>query len=317
MSETILSFYRFAPLPQALDGHVRDLAQFRDILTELGRDAGVTGTILIAPEGLNATIAGPRCPEGGGPERIVTFLRGFAAFADMPVKRAVGPGEAFYRFKVRLKRELITMGVAANPARGTGMYVEPGAWNTLLQDPQVLVLDTRNRYEVAMGSFAGARDPQIGRFRELAGFLDQCLDPRRQRAVAMFCTGGIRCEKASSWLLERGFEAVYQLRGGILAYLETMPPEHSLWHGECFVFDNRVSVRPGLQPGSFDLCHACRHPISAADKASTLYEPGAACPHCADRQTPARRASHAERERQVRIANARGARHIGPHASKS
>jgi len=204
------------------------------------------------------------------------------------------------------------MGVEGiDPKQIVGTYVAPKDWNQLISDPEVLVIDTRNNYEYAIGSFEGARNPETETFREFPQYVQENLDPGRAKKVAMFCTGGIRCEKATAYLKEQGFEEVYHLQGGVLKYLEEVPPEQSLWRGECFVFDNRVAVNHDLEPGSYDQCHGCRHPITEADKASPEYMQGVSCPRCYHRLTEDQKARFAERQKQIDLAKRRNQPHIG------
>jgi UPF0176 protein len=271
---------------------------------------GLEGTILLAHEGIKGTLAGPR----GVLEAFRAALEARAPFAGIECKfsRAGGADPVFHRLKVRVKPEIVTFGQPGlRPAVRTGEHVDWARWNALLDDPDVVVIDTRNSYEVAVGSFPGALDPGTGAFREFPAFVCERLDPRAQRRVAMFCTGGIRCEKASAWMLERGFEAVYQLDGGILGYLETVPPEENRWQGECFVFDQRVSVDRGLEEGTFELCFACRRPLSEAERESPGYAEGVSCPSCIGAVPDERRAGFVERRRQELLAARRGERHVG------
>jgi UPF0176 protein len=218
----------------------------------------------------------------------------------------------FYRLKVRLKKEIVTLGIPEiNPAKQAGTYIAPEDWNALISDPDTVVLDTRNHYEVVIGTFKGAVNPKTNSFRQFPEFVKQNLDPAKHKKVAMFCTGGIRCEKASSYMLAQGFENVYHLKGGILKYLETVQEKDSLWQGECFVFDNRVAVEHGLGEGTHEMCHGCRHPISAKDKSSPHYEEGVSCPYCFEQLTEARKKRSSARHHQVKLARARGSRHIG------
>ena len=215
------------------------------------------------------------------------------------------------RMKVKLKKEIVTMGVEAiDPTRVVGTYVDPADWNTLIGDPDTIVIDTRNDYETAIGTFRGAVDPDIRTFREFPDWVRANAGLRDRPKIAMFCTGGIRCEKASSFMKQEGFDEVYHLKGGILKYLETVPEAESLWEGECFVFDNRVSVGHGLKPGPYDLCHACRHPISEEDKRSEQYIHGVSCPHCFGKMSAEQKQRFAERQRQVELARKRGEEHI-------
>jgi UPF0176 protein len=235
------------------------------------------GTILLAAEGINATVAGDQASL----DQLFTALRRDPRFADLTPKVSVAPSLPFGRMKVKIKPEIVTLGQPdANPSQQVGTYVNPQAWNQLLQDPAVTVVDARNAYEVAIGSFQGAVNPQTDAFRQLPDYVATHLDPAKHKKVALFCTGGIRCEKATAHLLKQGFESVYHLKGGILKYLEEVPADQSLWQGECFVFDERVAVTHGVQPGSYDLCRACGHPISQNEQATPVDGEGMNCPHC-------------------------------------
>ena len=257
------------------------------------------GTILLAMEGINGTIAGTPAAI----ERVLGMLRADQRLQDLEPKWSWAETHPFERMKVKLKREIVTLGQpTANPTAQVGIYLKPQEWNQVIADPEVLVIDTRNDYEVQVGSFEGAVNPQTDSFREFPEYVQRHLDPQRHKQVAMFCTGGIRCEKATSYLLSQGFEQVYHLQGGILKYLEEIPEEDSHWQGECFVFDERVTVRHGLKPGSYELCWGCGHPISAADKAADSYEVGVSCPHCWEDLTPEKQARlrHRWQQRQNR-----------------
>jgi UPF0176 protein len=287
-----------------------DCAALREPLERLCRQARVRGTLLLAPEGINGTIAGT--PDAI--ETVLAHIRALPGCAGLDVKFSGAASKPFHRMKVRIKREIVTMGQPhIDPLRSVGTYVEPHDWNALIADPDTVVIDTRNAYEVAIGSFAGAVDPHTGAFSELPDWF------RRHRAallagktkVAMFCTGGIRCEKSTAFLRAEGVERVYHLKGGILNYLEHIPPEDSAWQGECFVFDQRVSVGHGLAPGTHALCHACRRPVSAQDCQSPLYEPGVSCPACHAERSEDQRAACRERHRQETLAAAQGRAHVG------
>jgi UPF0176 protein len=268
----------------------------------------VKGTILLAEEGINGTIAGS--PEGI--YAVLEFLRRDPRLADLTHKESFSEKSPFYRLKVRLKREIVTMGVPdINPNRMAGQYVKPEDWNQLLDDPDVVVIDVRNDYEVAIGTFSGAVNPQTKSFSELPEWVRQEPALRHKPKVAMFCTGGIRCEKSTAFLRTEGFDQVYHLEGGILKYLETVPEAESRWEGECFVFDERVSVNHGLVPGQYELCRGCRHPISPADQASELFVLGVSCPHCHAEKTEAQRQGFLERQRQIELAKRRNQIHIG------
>lgn len=268
----------------------------------------VMGTILLAREGINGTIAGP----AAGVSKVLSFIRNDPRIHDLEHKESWAKEEnPFNRMKVRLKKEIVTMGVPeVDPNQVVGTYVEPEDWNELISDPDVVLIDTRNDYEVSIGTFKGAIDPKTVNFREFPQWVRDHQGLHNKPKIAMFCTGGIRCEKASSFMKQEGFEDVYHLKGGILKYLETVPEAESNWEGECFVFDNRVSVGHGLKQGPYDLCHACRHPISQEDMASVYYRQGVSCPHCYDKMSPDKRERFAQRQKQVELANARGHRHI-------
>ena len=300
MSEIVVAaLYRFARL--------EDYEAFREPLLALMREQGVRGTLLLAREGINGTISGSR----EGVDAVVDWLCADPRLADPEYKESFHRAHPFRKAKVKLKREIVTMGVEnLDPERDRGRYLEPREWNQVIADPETLVIDTRNQYEYEVGTFRGAINPATGCFREFPDYVRQQLDPQRHRRVAMFCTGGIRCEKSTALLRAEGFEEVYHLRGGILKYLEEVPREESLWEGECFVFDERVTVTHDLEPGQYDQCHACRRPISEEDKRSPLYEPAVSCPHCHHRLTPERRARLLERRRQIELARARGETHL-------
>ena len=284
--------------------------EMRALLLELCRAQGVKGTLLLAPEGINGTIAGT----GPAIATLVTFLERRLGLSGLEVKYSSASEMPFHRMKVRLKQEIVTMGVDGLDAAHAGAYVEPRDWNRLAADPDTILVDTRNDYEVALGSFAGAVDPATGSFREFPGWADANRERFAGRKVAMFCTGGIRCEKATAYMRSIGVEDVYHLKGGILKYLEEVPAEESLWRGECFVFDERVSVTHGLAEGEAELCRACRRPLSAEDRRSELHVDGVSCRYCHSERSDADRARYAERHRQVGIAEKRGKRHIGDPA---
>ena len=287
MSITVATFYKFVPL--------KDCAELQRSLQTLCDSHHLQGTILLAEEGINATIAGHEA----GVLQVIDGLKSDPRLADLTVKTAIADAVPFGHMKVKIKREIVTLGQpAVNPTEHVGTYVNPQDWNRLITDPEVVLVDARNDYEVNIGTFQGAVNPHTDAFRQLPDYLQTHLDPAEHKKVAMFCTGGIRCEKATSYLLQRGFEEVYHLQGGILKYLEDVPEAESLWEGECFVFDERVAVRHGLQPGSYDLCHACGLPISPEDKTSPQYEAGIACPHCYPNQTPEKRAKQVMRKYQ-------------------
>lgn len=301
----IAALYRFA--------RFADPAALRAPLLELCRREGVRGTLLLAREGINGTIAG----SDGAIERVLAHIRSLPGCADLEVKESHADTPPFHRMKVRIKAEIVTMGEPGiDPLEGAGHYVTPAEWNALIDDPATLVIDTRNEYEVAIGSFAGAVDPKTQSFRDFPAWVRGHRENLAGRKVAMFCTGGIRCEKATAFLKAEGLEEVYHLEGGILKYLEQVPAEESRWHGECFVFDERVAVGHGLEIGTHSLCRACRMPVSPEDRASPHYQEGVACPACADTRDAAKRAAYAERHRQVRLAEARGEAHVGAGVGK-
>ena len=299
-SVIVAAMYRFARLD--------DFQALRAPLHRVMLDNGVKGTLLLAREGLNGTIAGSR----QGIDTVLDWIRSDARLAGIDVKESVTDDNPFYRTKVKLKQEIVTMGVPdIDPRHTVGTYVQPKDWNALIADPDVLLIDTRNDYEYQIGTFERAINPQTQTFREFPDYVKQALDPQRHKKVAMFCTGGIRCEKSTAYLKEQGFEEVYHLQGGILKYLEDVPESESLWRGECFVFDNRVTVNHQLERGSYDQCHACRMPINEQEKQSEHYRPGISCPHCHDRHSQDQLQRYAERERQMRLARERGETHIG------
>ena len=304
------ALYKFVELP--------DYAALQAPLLACCEAHGVKGTLLLAAEGLNGTIAGLE----PGVRAVLAWLRSDARLAGLEHKEAWAEHIPFYRMKVRLKKEIVTMGVPdVHPALMAGQYVKPADWNELVSSPDVVLVDTRNDYEVAIGTFEGAINPATASFSELPGWVERemleggklaAVDGKRPR-VAMFCTGGIRCEKSTALMRSKGFDEVYHLEGGILKYLETMPQDQSRWQGECFVFDERVSVAHGLTPGQFTLCRSCRDPLSAADRTSPLYELGVSCAHCHSKTSDEQKAGYRERQRQVELAQARSVAHIGVH----
>jgi len=308
----VAAFYHFTAM--------RRLPELRQELLAVAEGQGVRGTILLAEEGVNGTICGPEA----GVRAVLARLRRRPELDPLQAKFSWAPHQAFHRLKVRLKREIVTMGrPTVRPAERVGTYVPPERWDTLIRDPDTLLIDTRNAYEVAIGSFEGAIDPGTASFRDFPDWVERELRPlvarRRPKAIAMFCTGGIRCEKASAYLLQQGFSDVHHLQGGILRYLEERPEQGSSWRGECFVFDQRVAVNHRLEPGSHRLCHACGLPLAPADLEHPAYREGVSCHHCIARFSDADRARFAERQRQIARARARGEAHVGaarpqPHA---
>lgn len=276
MSYTIVAFYKFVPFAEFADWQA-------PLLTHC-KEHGIMGTILLAAEGVNGTISGPT-PEAV--DAALNYLRNDERFADLETKFSTADKQPFNRLKVRLKQELVPLGIpGVDPSKKVGTYVAPKDWNALISDPDVTLIDTRNDYEIGVGTFQGAVDPDIQVFREFVDYSQEHLDPNQHKKVAMFCTGGIRCEKATSYLLDQGFEEVYHLKGGILKYLEEVPAEESLWEGECYVFDKRVSVVHGLDKGTHHMCYACGHPVSPQDMESPRYQPKVSCPYCYDEKHP-------------------------------
>jgi UPF0176 protein len=301
---SVAALYRFT--------RFTDCASLRAPLERVCREQGVRGTLLLAPEGINGTIA-------GHPEAIsvlLDYIRSLPDCADLEVKLSGASTMPFHRMKVRVKREIVTMGEPGiDPRASAGTYVEAQEWNALISDPDTIVIDTRNDYEVAVGTFDRAIDPKTTTFRDFPAWFrserEGLLGSGKQPKVAMFCTGGIRCEKSTAFLKQEGIEDVYHLKGGILKYLETVPEDASLWRGECFVFDQRVTIGHGLAPGTFELCHACRRPVSTQDLDSPLYEAGVSCAACHSEKTEEQRASYRERHSQETFAAARGRAHLG------
>lgn len=282
-------------------------------LLQFMEEHGIRGTLLLANEGINGTVAG----SATAIDALLERLQSDPCLTDLDYKKSYDDSNPFYRTKVRLKKEIVTLGIEGiDPIRSAGTYVEAKDWNDLIRDPETLLIDTRNDYEVGIGTFRDAVNPHTESFREFPEYVEKHLDPARQKKVAMFCTGGIRCEKSTAYLKALGFENVYHLKGGILKYLEEVPADESMWEGECFVFDNRVSVGHGLESGLYDQCHACRMPITDEDKQSEYYEVGVSCPHCHDRYSEERKVRFMERERQIRLARERGEEHIGGDVAK-
>ncbi|MDJ0612425.1 MAG: rhodanese-related sulfurtransferase [Rhizobiaceae bacterium] len=300
----VAAFYKFVSLP--------DFEQKKSLIETVAIENSVMGTILLASEGINGTVSGPE----DGLRALLTFIREDPRLSDLEHKESWADENPFYRMKVRLKKEIVTLGVeGVSPTKTVGDYIPAEKWNDFISDPNVTVIDTRNDYEVAIGTFKNAVNPETNSFREFPDWLDAQSDLAKDAKIAMFCTGGIRCEKSTSLLKERGFENVYHLDGGILKYLENVPEQESLWEGECFVFDQRVSVGHGLKQGPYDLCHACRYPITDEDKMSETYAPGISCPHCHDTMSDAQRARFSERQHQIELAKARGETHIAADQS--
>jgi len=304
-SIVVAALYKFVRLD--------DFEQLREPLLAQLLAQNVRGTLLLANEGINGTIAGPRA----GIDTVLGWLREDPRLADLEHKESFHDEHPFLRTKVKLKKEIVTMGVEGiDPNRTVGTYLSPEEWNAVISDPETILIDTRNDYEVEVGTFKGAINPETRTFREFPEYVKDTLDPAKHKKVAMFCTGGIRCEKSTAYLKEQGFEEVYHLKGGILKYLEEMPKEDSLWEGECFVFDERVTVDHDLNPGEFDQCHACRRPISDEEKASEKFQLGVSCPKCYDESSPEQKARFAERQKQIELARARGRQHRGQNPRK-
>ena len=300
----VAALYHFA----RLDDH----AALREPLLALCHGLGVKGTLLLAREGINGTIAG----NDAAMAEVLAHVRALPGCAELEAKFSRAPDLPFSRMKVRLKREIVTMGEPdIDPLTGVGHYVQPEDWNALISDPGTILIDTRNDYEFAVGTFAGAIDPETRTFREFPAWFraerDSLLGTGTPPKVAMFCTGGIRCEKSTAFLKAEGIDEVYHLKGGILKYLEVIPPEDSLWQGECFVFDKRVTVGHGLVPGRYDQCKACGRPVAAEDRASPLYEEGVSCPRCHAERSEDQRAGYRERHRQEALAGTGGYDHVG------
>jgi UPF0176 protein len=298
----VAALYKFTPFP--------DPAALRAPLLVACEEVGVKGTLLLAHEGINGTIAGT----DNAIAAVLDHIRSLPGCADTEVKFSHAPEMPFHRMKVRLKREIVTMGEPdIDPTASVGRYVDPQDWNALLEDPDTIVIDTRNDYEVAVGTFEGAVDPQTQSFRDFPHWFrthrEELLAGKKR--VAMFCTGGIRCEKSTSFLRSEGVKEVFHLKGGILKYLETVPEARSKWHGDCFVFDERVTVRHGLATGEYGLCRACRRPVSLSDRASPAFEEGVSCPACFDERSEEQRARYRERQRQEALARERGTAHVG------
>lgn len=296
----VVAYYKFVDLP--------DYEERRAPLQDVCEANGVKGTILLAAEGINSTMAGPEA----GIEAVLDYLQSDPAIGPLVVKRSWAEAPPFYRMKVRLKKEIVRLGMPeVNPNDQVGEYVPPEKWNELISDPNVILVDTRNDYEYEIGTFKGAIDPKTKTFREFPDYVKKELGDKKDKKIAMFCTGGIRCEKSTSLLLKEGFEKVYHLEGGILNYLEKVDPQESLWEGDCFVFDNRVAVDHSLQKGDYEMCRACRHALTEEDLRSDKFVEGTSCPHCFDTLTEDQRTRAAERQKQVEISKALGRKHIG------
>jgi len=298
------AMYHFVSLP-----HFKTL---REPLLEFCVAREIKGTLLLADEGINGTVAGSE----KAIHELLDYLKNDpffeGNFKNLGHKESWSDKHPFYRMKVRLKKEIVTLGVpGVSPIKVVGKYVKPQDWNAIISDPEVVLIDTRNDYEYAIGTFKNAVNPKTNTFREFPEYVKTHFDPKKHKKVAMFCTGGIRCEKASSFMLSEGYTEVYHLEGGILKYLEEVKPEESLWQGECFVFDQRVAIKHGLEVGNYDQCYACRYPLSIDDMKSEKYMPGISCPHCYRNHSPQKLKALTERQRQVVLAKQRGIQHIG------
>ncbi|MCW8880483.1 MAG: rhodanese-related sulfurtransferase [Kangiellaceae bacterium] len=300
----VCALYKFVALP--------NFQAIRQPLFDFMNQELIRGTLLLAHEGINGTVSGSR----ESVDKLLNWLDKQEGLEGISYKESYTDESPFKRTKVKLKKEIVTMGVEnIDPNKVVGTYVEPKDWNALIEDPEVVLVDTRNDYEIAVGTFKNAVDPETKTFREFPEYVKENLDPAKNKKVAMYCTGGIRCEKSTAYLKEQGFEEVYHLKGGILNYLEDVPKEESTWEGECFVFDDRVTVDHDLQPGSYDQCNACRLPITEEDKQSEYFEQGVSCPHCIQTTTDEQKARYRERENQIRLAKKRGEEHIGGEVS--
>jgi UPF0176 protein len=294
-SMVVAALYRFVPLD--------DFAQLQQPLQQRMIELGVRGTLLLADEGINGTIAGSR----DGIDGLLAYLRSDPRMADLEVKESLCDEMPFKRTRVRLKKEIVTLGVdGIDPLDSVGTYVDPEDWNDLISDPDVTLVDTRNDYEVAIGTFGGAQNPETHSFRDFPKYVAENLDPSKHKKVAMYCTGGIRCEKSTALLKKLGFDEVYHLRGGILKYLETIPANESQWQGECFVFDRRVSVGHGLRTSDHVMCFACGWPVTLDQQQHPDYRAGVHCPRCVDQITAEQRERFAERQRQIDLDSQRG-----------
>ena len=296
---TIAALYHFTRFP--------DFAALQQPLLAFGRAHGIRGSLLLASEGINGTISGDRA----GIDAMLAYIRALPGCAELEHKESWAEVEPFGRFKVRLKKEIVTMGQPnIDPRAQVGHYLNPVEWNALISSPDVAIIDTRNDYEVGIGTFEGAIDPATKSFREFPAWWEANKDRFHNKRIAMFCTGGIRCEKSTNYLIGQGVEDVYHLKGGILKYLEEMPQEQSLWNGECYVFDTRVSVGHGLVPGAYSNCHGCRRPLAPEDLKRPEYEEGVSCHQCMAEHTDADRERFRERQKQIALSRARGERHL-------
>ena len=305
MPYIVCALYKFVALP--------NFKSLREPLLSVMNEHQVRGTLLLAHEGINGTVSGSR----EAINSLISWLNLQPGLENIDVKESTSKEKPFKRTKVKLKKEIVTMGIEdIDPRKVVGTYVEPSDWNDLISDPEVVLVDTRNDYEFAVGTFENAINPNTESFREFPDYVKQNLDPKKHKKVAMFCTGGIRCEKSTAYMKQQGFEEVYHLKGGILKYLEEVPKESTSWQGECFVFDDRVTVDHDLKPGQYDQCNACRMPITKQEQQSEQYQQGVSCPHCFDKTSDEQKARYLEREKQIQLAKMRGEEHIGGDAEK-
>lgn len=296
----VAAMYKFVSLPDYVEIHSR-------LLPHMLKNE-VKGTLLLAEEGINGTVAGSR----EAINSLLEFLKKDGRFEGLSYKESITTEMPFMRTRVKLKKEIVTMGVVGtDPTTLNGQRVDPKDWNDLISDPEVILIDTRNDYEIGIGTFKNAISPETETFREFPDYVKQNLDPEKHKKVAMFCTGGIRCEKSTNYLLSQGFDQVFHLNGGVLKYLEEIPQEESLWEGECFVFDGRVSVDHNLEEGLYEQCFACRMPLSEKERESDKYQKGIACPHCYDKVSDEQRERFAERQRQIEFSKSRNEEHLG------
>jgi len=299
-----IAFYQFVSL--------KNIDHFQIFILKFCKKNNIKGTILLAAEGINGTISGDEKKI----QKFIEFIKEDSFFKNnfknLEHKESWASKNPFYRMKVRLKKEIVALGVdGISPTKKVGEYVNPEDWNKLINDPNTIVIDTRNNYEVDIGTFKNSINPETETFREFPSYVEKNLKDNKQKKVAMFCTGGIRCEKATSLMLDKGFENVYHLKGGILKYLETIPKDKSLWQGECFVFDQRVAVTHGLDEGQYDQCYACRHPLSPEELESNQYTKGISCPYCFNKLSDKKKAGVIERQKQIMLSKSKGVNHIG------
>ena len=303
---TVCALYKFVRLDNFKD--------LRQPLIDFMEANEIRGTLLLASEGINGTVAAKQ----EGIDALLNYLQADERLNPLECKNSFEEHLPFKRTKVKLKKEIVTMGIEGiDPLKTVGTYVKPKDWNALISDPDVVLVDTRNDYEIGVGTFKNAVNPNTESFREFPEYVKQNLDPEKNKKVAMFCTGGIRCEKSTAYLKEQGFEEVYHLQGGILKYLEEVPKEETLWEGECYVFDDRVAVNHDLEKGSYDMCHACRLPITEEDQKHEKFELGVSCPHCVDKTSTSEKERFRERQRQIELAAQRGEEHIGTDGIKA